>query len=123
MFCEDCLKNIYNKLSMADLSVIFYVQKRNEQIDKLIDKPALKKIIDRDITESMIKDALVSSGIRQYNAKEAILFLVKIGFLKREKNDHSWHYSITDDGVKIAEILAKDKRMKEKIILNLKEKD
>lgn len=108
---------------MADLSVIFYVQKRNEQIDKLIDKPALKKIVDRDITEVMIKEALVSSGIKQYNAKESILFLTKIGFLKREKNDHCWNYSITADGIKIAEMLAKDKKMKEKIILNLKAKD
>lgn len=119
LFCESCLRNISNELEDIDWAILFFLNKKQDQINKLSNDP---KIVD--MLSPVNSERLISMTTRgnptSFHVKIALAKMLALKLLSRKKKDHTWHYMVTQDGVTILKYLEANRTLKSSIISKLK---
>ena len=120
MFCESCIKHVAEGLTDTDWAILFFLNKKQDEINKLSNDPKVIEMLSPVNSERLI--SMTTKGIAtSFNVKVAIAKLLAIDLLGRKKKDHTWHYYVTKSGVSVFKHLETNKSLKSSIISKLKE--
>lgn len=102
--CDDCIKNMLQELSVEEQAIILYIYLSNREKDKA------KEVATGLPMEYLVKIAHSTNSIRRI-----LYLLLRVGIIKRKRVDHTWFYSLTRDGVKVASLIKEDENKRNKV--------
>ncbi len=101
MFCDDCVKQIYGILNDHEKAVLYFLKRRQRGIEYVKEKIGTTKGIIASPSFEKIGESL---NCTKAMSRNYVTFLFRLGLVSREKEDHSWTYSLTEAGEKVISI-------------------
>ena len=109
MLCQDCMKQIYDRLTKEDLAVLYYIYGREKKAEETINNNKNAKKLFYVINDS--KTIMNAVCMNSNKSRDTLNFFYKIGAITKRKQDHSWNYSIADGGEVLIKYLEEDTKM------------
>ena len=119
MFCEICLRNISEELTDTDWAILFFLNKKQDEINKLSNDPKTIDMLSPVNSERLISQT-TQGTLNSFAVKVALAKLLALKLLPRKKKDHTWHYMVDKDGANILKYLEANKALKLSIISKIK---
>lgn len=102
MFCNDCVKYIYEILNDHEKAVLYFLKRRQRVVEHVKEKLGTTKGFIASPSFEKIGESL---NCTKAMSRNYVTFLFRVGLLSREKEDHSWTYALTEAGEKVIEII------------------
>lgn len=119
MLCESCLRNLSEELTDTDWAILFFLNKKQNEINKLSNDAKVIDMLSPVNSERLISMTTQGSPT-SFHVKISLLKLLALKLLSRKKKDHTWHYMVAQDGINILKYLETNRPLKSSIINNLK---
>jgi hypothetical protein len=119
VFCEICLRNISEELTDTDWAILFFLNKKQDEINKLSNDPKTIDMLSPVNSERLISQT-TQGTLNSFAVKVALAKLLALKLLSRKKKDHTWHYMVDKDGTNILKYLEANKALKSSIISKIK---
>lgn len=115
MLCKDCKRQIYESLNNDDLMILYYIYAKEKLVNGSVQNEEARKYINIFSSSFVVS---IATGFSLPKVNTILYMLMKIHALQRSKIDHSWNYSLGENGNDFIAMLHEDKN-KEKLITEL----